>query len=197
MRTYIHNSWVWTGGERREEGLKQCLHGVICAHQGILLSYYWILLHGVLTVKKTLESGKRRQHTEKTPSRFYMLCPLKCDWWQTVCWGSVVWWWTGWLDGRGWIELCEHTRSKLLHHVEVMASVTRYYVHHTQMIWDRLLFGLSVIIFMYFDPQIIGSMLHQLFINIKSLHHVEHSFFLDEIRYGPPNTVNSYSISQQ
>lgn len=68
MRTYIHNSWVWTGGERREEGLKQCLHGVICDHQGILLSYYWILLHDVLTVKKTLESGKRRQHTKKKPT---------------------------------------------------------------------------------------------------------------------------------
>lgn len=41
---------------------------------------------------------------------------------------------------------------------------------------------------MYFDQQIIGNMLHQLFINIKSLQYVEHPLFLDEIKDMGPQT---------
>lgn len=155
MRTYIHNSWIWTGGERREEGLTKCLHGVICVHQGILLSYYWTLLYEELTVRHKEDTGicgeQFKMETLNNTTQKHRSSICYGYWGVTgVCWGGVSWWWTRWLD-----ELDELDRDKPLH-VVVMEKCHPILCAHT---WTDYYY---VILFVLILKMVSRSQLHHI-----------------------------------
>lgn len=152
MRTYIHNSWVWTGGEREEKrGLTKCLHGVICVHQGILLSYYWTLLYEELTVwhkehtgicgeqckMETLNNTRQKHHSSICYTYWgvtgveVVCCDDEQDGWMN--WTGInlyMWWW--W---RSVTRNYVHTHERIIIIIIIMSflnqTLKRSQLHHT------------------------------------------------------------------
>lgn len=93
MRTYIHTSWVGTGGERREEGLTHVyVELYVCTRE-----YSWVITELFMwKVNRTKETLKSVENSLRWRHKL-----IKCK--NIACvWTDVMLWWIEWVEGQDW-----------------------------------------------------------------------------------------------